>query len=302
MFTLATTNTIAANASASSALACTIFGMELNTSTQTEVYKILYQDLLPAVPSTLYTVPSTNEAFVKTIVISNNTTNDVTFVMYVNGTANSNKVTPVYNILQGGQAVYEDGKGWSFYTQSGILLNGASALPPADKVFFVSGCLAETFPRKLVPEINTAALLTGRLTLESLYIPLGTVISSISFWSATTAINTPTNQIFGLYDNNLTLLASSVNDGATAWAANTRKTLNLTAPFTTTYSGIYYLGIMVTATTVPTLKGYAAVIGGQLRGAIPILGGISTTGLTTILPNPAAPITVSTTPIWGCVN
>lgn len=302
MFTLAASNTISAVAGASTALSCTIFGMELNTSTQTEVYKILYQNSLPNTPQTIYTVPATNEAFVKTIVISNDTVNDVTFTLYVNGTASSNKVTPTYTILEGGQAVYEDGKGWSFYNQSGILLNGASTLPPYDKAFFVSGCLAETYPRKLVPEINTSLLTSGRLSLESLYIPQGTVISSISFWSATTPAATPTNQLFGLYDNVLTLLASTSNDGANAWAANTRKTLNLTAPFTTTYSGLYYLAIMVTATTVPTIKGYSAVTGGQLRGAIPILGGNSTTGLTTALPNPAAPISVSITPVWGCVN
>ncbi|HNU15382.1 MAG TPA: hypothetical protein PKI55_13085, partial [Chitinophagaceae bacterium] len=88
----------------------------------------------------------------------------------------------------------------------------------------------------------------------------------------------------------------------TAWAANTRKTLNLTSTFTTTYTGLYYLGIMVTATTVPTMKGYTARTGGQLNAAAPSMGGTSNTGLTTALPNPAnAPGTV-TTSVWGCVN
>ena len=132
--------------------------------------------------------------------------------------------------------------------------------------------------------------------------PAGTTINSISFWSATTALATGTNQLFGLYDQNLNLLRSSVNDTSIAWAANSRKTLSLTSAFTTTYSGLYYLGIMVAATTVPTLKGNTAKTGGQLNAGTPSMGGTSTTGLTTALPATAASLGTVTTSIWGCVS
>lgn len=300
MFTLAATNTLSGVASAASQLTTTVLGMELNGTTET--YKVLYQGQLDSSVGTLYTVPSSTTAFMKTITIVNNDTSVRTFSLYVNGTAASNKITPTYEIQPGGQAVYEDGSGWSFYTVNGILLNGAVCLDLYDTAYFVTGCKAETFPRKLITETNVSLLSTGRLSLEAIAIRRGELLTSISFWSATTAAGTPTNQIFGLYDNNLNLLIATNNDTTTAWASNTRKTLSLTSTFTTTYSGLYYLGIMVTATTVPTIKGYTAPTGGQIRAAAPILGGTSTTGLTTSLPNPAAAITGTTTSAWGCVN
>jgi hypothetical protein len=166
----------------------------------------------------------------------------------------------------------------------------------------LSGALFETFDRDLCNEVNTSVLSSGRLSLQAIWLPAGTTISSISFFSATSAANAPTNQLFGLFDSSRNLLRSSVNDGATAWAANSLKTLSLTSTFTTTYSGIHYLGIMVTATTVPTLKGNTAKVGGQLNAAAPSMGGTSNTGLTTALPATAnAPGTV-TTSFWGCVS
>jgi len=300
MLTLATTNTIAGVGSVASQLTCTIMGMELNGTT--EVYKILDQRQLAAAAETIYTVPSSTTTFVKSITVVNNDTAVRTFRLFLNGTAAANAITPLYEIQPGGQAVYEDGAGWTLYTANGIMLNGAVCLDLYQTAFFVTGCKAETFPRKLVPEVNTALLSTGRLSLEAIAIRAGELITSISFWSATTAAGTPTNQLFGLYDNTLTLLRATNNDTTTAWGANTRKTLNLTSTFTTTYTGLYYLGIMVTATTVPTLKGYTARTGGQLNAAAPSMGGTSNTGLTTSLPTPAnAPGTV-TTSVWGCVN
>ncbi len=166
----------------------------------------------------------------------------------------------------------------------------------------ISGALYETFDRDMCNEVNTSLLSSGRLSLQAIWLPAGVTISSISFWSATTAAGTPTNQLFGLYDNNLNLLRSSSNDTTTAWAANSKKTLSLTSSFTTTYSGLHYLGIMVTATTVPTIKGNTAKTGGQLQAAAPSMGGTSNTGLTTALPATAnAPGTV-TTSFWGCVS
>jgi hypothetical protein len=166
----------------------------------------------------------------------------------------------------------------------------------------LTGALYETFDRDLCYEVNTAALSSGRLTLQAIWLPAGTTINSISFWSATTAGATLTNQLFGLYDSNLNLLCSSTNDTSTAWAANSRKTLSLTSAFTTTYSGLHYLGIMVAATTVPTLKGNTARTGGQLNAGAPSTGGTSTTGLTTALPATAAAPGTVTTSIWGCVS
>ncbi len=198
---------------------------------------------------------------------------------------------------------YVDGKGWTQYTATGQAYTASVTAPaPFNNTKVLAGALFETFDRNMCDEVNTAVLASGRLSLQAIWIPAGVTITSISFWSATTAAATPTNQLFGLYDVNLNLLRSSVNNTTTAWAANSRKTLNLTSTFTTTYSGLYYLGIMVTATTVPTLKGNTAKTGGQLNAGAPSMGGTSNTGLTTALPATATAPALVTTSFWGCVN
>ena len=157
-------------------------------------------------------------------------------------------------------------------------------------------------PRELCTETNLAALTSGTLRLSPIYLAAGTVVSSISFFSATTAAGTPTNYRFGLFDSSRNLLAESANQTTSAWAANAIKTLAMTTPYRVPTSGLYYIGYYMTATTVPTLKGFTAKTGGQLAGTAPILHGSSSTGLTTALPNPAAAITVQTTTFWAAVT
>lgn len=190
----------------------------------------------------------------------------------------------------------------SWTAEGGWKNTSNNVTPLLNNKYVISGALYETFDRCLCYEVNTSLLSSGRLSLQAIWLPAGVTINSISFWSATTAAGTPTNQLFGLYDNNLNLLRSSNNDTTTAWAANSKKTLSLTSSFTTTYSGIHYLGLMVTATTVPTIKGNTAKTNGALNAAAPSMGGTSNTGLTTALPATAnAPGTV-TTSFWGCVS
>lgn len=190
----------------------------------------------------------------------------------------------------------------SWTSESGWRNTSNNVTPLLNNKKVLSGALYETMDRDLVDEVNTSLLSSGRLSLQAIWLPAGVTITSISFWSATTAGATLTNQLFGLYDSSLNLLRSSVNDTSTAWAANARKTLALTSTFTTTYSGLYYLGIMVAATTVPTIKGNTAKTGGQLGAGAPSLGGTSSTGLTTALPATAAAPGLVTTSFWGCVS
>lgn len=183
--------------------------------------------------------------------------------------------------------------------------NGADYLysVPADVVTLgIQGTVAETIRREQCEEVNTAALTSGTLHLAAVYLKRGQVVTNLSFFSATTASATPTNGIFALYDGLRNLLAQTANFTTEAWAANSIKTKALTSAYTVPTTGLYYIGIMIAATTVPTLKGGTARTGGQLAGTIPILHGNSTTGLTTTLPNPAAVITVGTTRIWGAAT
>lgn len=167
----------------------------------------------------------------------------------------------------------------------------------------ITGTLAETMPRETCPEVNTTIAATGGLILQAIYLRAGQLVSNVSFFSATTAAGTPTHQLFGLYSAALALLATSADATTAAWAANTIKTLAMTTPYRVPTSGLYYLGISVAATTVPTLKGGTAKTGGQLAGTVPITNGTSaSTGITAALPNPASALTVSTASIWGAVT
>lgn len=302
MITLAAADYLAGVGSVASQLTYTIFGMELNAGT--EVYKALAQGQLPSSIGTLYTAPTSTTAFIKSIMVVNNDSVTRNFNISKGGTAATNRLTPAsLEIPAGGLAIYEDNLGWQVLNAQGQLLTaGTFPIFSGYNKKVLAGALYETIDRDLCYEVNTALLSSGRLSLQAIYIPAGVAINSISFWSATTAGATLTNQLFGLYDNNLNLLRSSVNDTSTAWAANSRKTLALTSVFTTTYSGLYYLGIMVAATTVPTIKGNTAKVGGQLNAGAPSMGGTSNTGLTTSLPVTAnAPGTV-TTSAWACVS
>lgn len=156
-----------------------------------------------------------------------------------------------------------------------------------------TAAISETFTRNS-QFASVGALLTGRLHLCAIYLPTATLITSITYCSGTNAAGTPTNQWFGLFNNAASpaKLAVTVDDLTTAWAANSLKTLALSAPFTTTYSGLHYLGVVVVATTPPDLasiKQYAGVATGPFALA-PKLAGASSTGQTTPA---AAPATVS---------
>lgn len=177
-----------------------------------------------------------------------------------------------------------------------------SYTPPGNGNLGVTGTIAETIPRQICPEVNTSAPASGTLGMMAIYLRAGDLISTIDLWSATTAAGFPTNYNVGLYDQNRNLLAQGTNKTTEAWAATSLKSFALVTPYRATYTGLYYIGYYMTATTVATLKGGTARTGGQLNGADPKIYGTSNTGLTTTLPNPANAITSSTASIYAAVR
>jgi hypothetical protein len=115
MLTLAAADTIAGAADAATKVTVTIFGMTLNGTT--EAYSVLYQGQLGATAATIYTVPGSTQAFVRSITVVNTDTSAAhTFQLFRGGTAASNAITPIYTLAAGGMATYEDGLGWSINT------------------------------------------------------------------------------------------------------------------------------------------------------------------------------------------
>ena len=73
-----------------------------------EAYKRLYQGVLDATPTTLYTVPALTQAVVKHIVIVNTiTTGDRQAKLWSGGTAVANVILPWANVLASGWVEWE---------------------------------------------------------------------------------------------------------------------------------------------------------------------------------------------------
>lgn len=121
--------------------------------------------------------------------------------------------------------------------------------------------LAETVPRVLVTSAGGSAA-TGALPFQAIYLTAGMTIGHMTFISGNTPASVPTHWWFALFDLNSNMLAVTADQTTTAWGAATVKTLAIAttaqgaqSTFTTTYSGYYYIGAMMTATTVVSLEG-----------------------------------------------
>lgn len=167
---------------------------------------------------------------------------------------------------------------------TGSIANDDLVNPPdlSNQFFRPTGVMGETIPRLFV-SVATVSLATTTLKLSAIYLPKGTSVTNISWLSGTTPLAVGSNQWFSLFDNGRNKLAVTADDTSTAWAASTVKTLAVTGgPFVTTYDGLHFLGVLVVATTPPTLAGYQTL--GTAVALTPALWGASTTGLS----NPAS--------------
>ena len=163
-----------------------------------------------------------------------------------------------------------------------------------------SGALAETYSRVGNTPSSQALLSTGRLGMNAIILDAGITVRSATFVSGTTALSGGTNQWFALYDRNLALLGQTADDTNTAWGADSAKTLTFATPITTTYSGLYYLAINVTASTVPTLFGINAST--VTNAFSPMIGATSTTSLTGTAPDPAGALSVNSRVAYAYVS
>lgn len=140
-----------------------------------------------------------------------------------------------------------------------------------------------TFSRSGSTAASIQVLTSGQILCVGIDLPIGAVVNSISFVSGATALASGSNQWFGLFDQNSNKLAVTSDDTNTAWGTNAVKTLTLTAPYTTTYSGLHYIGIMVNAVTPPFLIATSST--GTIQTVMsPAILGLADTGLT----NPAS--------------
>ena len=177
------------------------------------------------------------------------------------------------------------------------LVSTAAGIPP---VAF------QAFDRRLA--ISAAwAPTSGTLTLTGIWLPQGMTVNAITFMSGATAEGTGTHLWFAIYRaDTLALLAQSTdNTGAAAFGASLSLRQALTAPVVLPYTGLYYLGVNVTASTVPTLLNITSGVVtnlGAVASTAPILAATSTASLTAAAPNPAGALTTITQCLWAGVD
>jgi hypothetical protein len=153
-----------------------------------------------------------------------------------------------------------------------------------------SGATAETVFREIA---NTAssALVSGTLYVRAIGLPKGLTVNNITMYTNAAAKTGGSHGWYVLLDSGLAVQAVTADqtDAATVWGTiNTGYTLATNA-YTTTYAGLYYVGVMVVASGMPTFTGRSGPLA-SVNSAAPVLAGVSSTAQTT----PPATTTVMT--------
>ncbi len=117
MIVLEAAKTLSGIAASATAITYTIEGMELASGVET--YKTLAQGQLASSAGTLYTVPSSTSAFIKSIHLVNATASDVSGIkLFIGGTAAANQITGSLTIPANGWAHFGE-NGWNVYDANG---------------------------------------------------------------------------------------------------------------------------------------------------------------------------------------
>jgi hypothetical protein len=255
-------------------------------------------NITTATTTTIVPAPSSGiQRNVNSVFIENNnaTTSTVVTVQHFDGTTSVDIISVTLlagenlNMREDGSWVHRDANGAEY---------GFTPVPQYPYV--ITGHKAESIPRNIAG-VNIAAATSGTMVLQAIWLPAGTVITSLIAMSGTTASATQTNRWLALYDQNRNLLRQSTDQTTTVLAANTLYPASVSS-YTTTYSGIYYIGLMTAATTPNSWIGITAAGNLAIRNQAPILTGTSSTGLTTTAPATAAAITATANSYWVAVS
>lgn len=119
MITLEANNTLEMVTTTGSVVVCTVEGMELNTTTSIETYKVLGQTTVASgTGAAVYTSPANTSAFVKTILLCSSSLVAETVIIYVGGHAATNEIMTMVIPIGGSASFGADG--WKIYDSDGI--------------------------------------------------------------------------------------------------------------------------------------------------------------------------------------
>ncbi len=179
---------------------------------------------------------------------------------------------------------------------------GSAGVGPANNV-------GQTMSRAEGSESETIAVSSGDLYLASVNLPVNTVVNNINFVVGSTASSGVSHNWAVLTNSARVPLAISADNTTTDLTANTAASYAIAntaagagTSFTTTYSGIHYMGFMIaTGTTQPTMFGNTGAAA-TVNAIAPIAGGLSSTTQTTPTTLPASAytaITASASVLYG---
>jgi hypothetical protein len=149
-----------------------------------------------------------------------------------------------------------------------------------------TGATAETFPRVLATG-TSSALTSGDLCVNAIGLVSGIAVSNITFVVSATAATLAdvTHGWYVLLDDSYVVRAVSADQTSGNWGtANVAVTLSVSgSAYTTTYSGLYYIGVMVVISggSMPTFVRGGTLITNGINTISPVLYGQSSTGQTT---------------------
>ena len=206
----------------------------------------------------------------------------------------SNTVTTTNNFLTSGVALGTIVTGTGIppgtFVRPGAVATSLSLSQPATAagtvtLTFYPPCQGETFNRGQITTSTLAKATSGTLVLQAISLPVNCLVTNFNILFGTTGDAGPANQWMGLYDSQRNLLAISADGTTTAVTASTVATYPVATvaagsatSFTTTYSGLYYIGFLLVTTNAPT---FCAQTGSIIANALPpILAGTSTASLT----------------------
>lgn len=131
------------------------------------------------------------------------------------------------------------------------------ANPGAGLSPYVPGALAETIPAWAATTATAPA--TGNLYIWAVELGAGQSVGHVGFVTSTTAGATLTHSWTALLDSAYTVLAASADAASGAIGASAWFSYAMATAYTTTYTGLHYLGVMIASSaTQPTLCGSAA--------------------------------------------
>jgi len=190
--------------------------------------------------------------------------------------------------------------------EEGQLLSKGGGMPFAPTTAGVPQAAAQTFDRRFA--ISAAwAPTTQTLTCTSIWLPQGQVVSAITFMSGAQAEATGLHLWFALYrsDTGALLAQSADNTAAVAFAASLALRQTLTAAVACPYSGLYYIGFMCQATTLPTLLCLTSAVvtnNGAVATTKPDLAFTADAALTTTAPATLGAKTTIVQALWAAVD